>query len=123
MKLPKYFGKKKIKSDRGGNVRLPQLSNNSAYLKHPGEGMGMRPPKAKRKLAGGGPVAKMCGLCGTKHAPGEPHKAMNASFFQGKPGKKRIIGGYIAPNMAKRRKSNMGGISARSQSQNNPSIR
>mgnify|MGYP001030163572 FL=1 len=83
MKLPKYVGKKKIKSDRGGPVRLPQLTNNSAYLRHPGEGMGMKgkPPKGKRKVAGGGSVAKMCGLCGTKHAPGEPHKAMNASFF------------------------------------------
>ena len=40
-----------------------------------------KPPKGRRKVAGGGSVAKMCGLCGTKHAPGEPHKAMNASFF------------------------------------------
>ena len=89
-------------------MKLPQLSNNSAYLRHPGEGMGMRgkPPKGKRKgLVGAGPSAKMCGLCGTKHAPGEPHKAMNASFFQGKITSKRIIGGYIAPNMAKKRNS------------------
>ena len=85
MKLPKYAGKKKIKSDRGNQLKLPQLTQNSAYLRHPGEGMGMRggkPPKGKRKAeAGGGSVAKMCGLCGTKHAPGEPHRAMNASFF------------------------------------------
>ena len=61
----------------------------------------------------------MCGLCGTKHAPGEPHKAMNASFFNGKTGKTKITGGYIAPNMARKRNSNIGGKSARSSSQNN----
>jgi hypothetical protein len=47
MKMPKYQGKKKIKSDRGGPVKLPNLTNTSAYLRHPGEGMGMkggRPP-------------------------------------------------------------------------------
>lgn len=52
MKLPKYAGKKKINSDRGAGVKLPNLNNKSAYLRHPGEGMGMkggRPPKGKRK--------------------------------------------------------------------------
>lgn len=44
--------------------------------------------------------AKMCGLCGTKHAPGEPHKARNAASFNvrtGKAGPARVGGGYVAP--------------------------
>jgi hypothetical protein len=32
----------------------------------------------KKHLAGG--VAKLCGLCGTKHAPGEPHKTRSTAF-------------------------------------------
>ena len=42
----------------------------------------------------------MCGLCGTKHAPGEPHRARNAGNFNartGLSGPARVGGGYIAP--------------------------
>lgn len=79
MRITKYQGKKKIKSDRGGPVKLPNLS--SAYLRHPSEGLNMRglkPPKGKRKLVESS-NAKMCGLCGTKHAPGEPHRTSKAA--------------------------------------------
>jgi hypothetical protein len=94
----KYQGKKKIKSDRGGIVKLPNLT--SAYLRHPSEGMGgmalRKPPRvAKKKEISN---AKMCGLCGTKHAPGEPHVSKQASQFNGKIGRNaRINGGYMAP--------------------------
>ena len=42
----------------------------------------------------------MCGLCGTKHAPGEPHRAWNAAAFNvrtGQAGPARVGGGYVAP--------------------------
>lgn len=108
MRVAKYQGKKKIKSDRVGPVKLPNLT--SAYLRHPGEGMNMgRPPRGKKRLAESS-NAKMCGLCGSKHAPGEPHKSKQASQFNGKTGRlAKIKGGYIAPNIAKKRASNVGG--------------
>jgi hypothetical protein len=51
MRVAKYQGKKKIKSDRGGPVKLPNLT--SAYLRHPAEGMGglglRKPPRGGKK--------------------------------------------------------------------------
>lgn len=49
--------------------------------------------------------AKLCGLCGTKHAPGEPHRAKNAASFNvrtGKAGPARVGGGYVGPQDSSR---------------------
>ena len=35
----------------------------------------------------------MCGLCGTRHAVGEPHRARNAAGFNGRTG--QVKGGWI----------------------------
>ena len=67
MRVTKYKGNKKIKSERGP-VKLPNLT--SAYLRHPAEGLNIKkPPNGRRKVVGTSMV-KMCGLCGSKHAPG-----------------------------------------------------
>ena len=81
---PRAGAKPKNKSERshlsqGKNLKLPSLKNNnqSAYLQHPGEGLNKSKIKAKplvNQVIRSYPV-KMCGLCGSKHAPGEPHKA------------------------------------------------
>jgi hypothetical protein len=97
MRVAKYQVKKKVKSDRGGPVKLPNLT--SAYLRHPSEGMGgmikRKPLRGKKRET---PNSKMCGLCGAMHAPGEAHHAKPASYFNVKTGGiVRIQGGYIAP--------------------------
>ena len=68
----------------------------------------MKPPMGRKKLLNTSSYqdnsesrAKMCGLCGTKHAPGEPHRARNAASFNvrtGKAGPARVGGGYIGPH-------------------------
>jgi len=77
--LEKNKIKKKKKSknnsvDRGGKqiTKLPNI--NSAYLKPPD---GVK-SKLGYLLNFYNPI-KMCGLCGHKHAPGEPHYSKRAS--------------------------------------------
>lgn len=73
-------------------------------MQHPGEGLNLR-VKYKPSLAQvltSYPV-KMCGLCGAKHAPGEPHRSHKASHFNHKTGKlgvARVGGGYLQPKDA-----------------------
>ena len=137
MKISKYSKggmvakKKKTKSDRAGGVKLPNLK--SAYLEHPAEGLNMRSMGMKqsvRQAINNNPV-KMCGLCGTRHAPGEPHQARKASQFNSKKmgGVFRVGGGYtnpdlqsIKPSLTSKRGSNVSG-KTRSISQNNKSQR
>ena len=43
---------------------------------------------------------KLCGLCGSLHAPGEPHLAKSAALFNeknGRVGVARVGGGYLHP--------------------------
>ena len=97
--------KSKNKSDRampqGKGVRLPNLNNRSAYLQHPGEGLaGKAKYKPGLKQVMNQYPVKMCGLCGAKHAPGEPHRAQKAAHFNqrtGRTGIARVGGGYVAP--------------------------
>lgn len=47
----------------------------------------------------------MCGLCGAKHAPGEPHRAQRAADFNhktGRTGVARVGGGYEVPQDSSR---------------------
>jgi|TARA_B110000305_G_C18927731_1_gene398094 hypothetical protein len=77
-------GREKKKSP----VRLPNLK--SAYLEYPGEMLGLKKTGSSlkptvRETINHSPI-KMCGLCGTRHAVGEPHKAKNAAGFNSRTG-------------------------------------
>ena len=53
----------------------------------------------------------MCGLCGSKHAPGEPHRAKQASSFNtraAKAGITRVGGGFLQMKSETHRGSNFG---------------
>ena len=89
--------KKKGRNIGGGtrDVKLPPL--NSAYL---------RPPKVdpnnqtrlKQMLEGySSNNKKLCGICGSIHAPGEPHKMRKASQFNSKTGHSRLSSNPPAP--------------------------
>ena len=59
--------------------KLPKLD--SAYLQHPGEGTQFK--KVKARLDVNKEItkyqAKICGTCGAKHAPDEPHRTRNSA--------------------------------------------
>jgi hypothetical protein len=106
MKMTKYSqntGRASKKTNKTYNslgskppVKLPNLK--SAYLKHPGEGLNLqRKATVKQQMAFVTNV-KMCGLCGSKHAPGEPHRAKQASQFSTRRGVAKVGfgGGYVA---------------------------
>jgi hypothetical protein len=61
------------------SVKLPDLK--SAYLEHPSEGMVIRGKNGEvRKFKTKTGNAKiMCGICGVKHVPGEPHAARSVN--------------------------------------------
>lgn len=71
------------------HVHLPKLE--STYLRHPGEGTKFRNVKIKSNVRKELKKyeSRICGLCGAKHAPGEPHKTRNAATFNFKSGMSR----------------------------------
>lgn len=71
-------------------MKLPPLTNNSAYLKPP-KVDGGNTSRLKQMLEGYSTNSKkLCGICGHIHAPGEPHKSRKAAHFNGKTGTSRL---------------------------------
>lgn len=84
--VPKRKRGKKVLTERNDQLRLPKLD--SAYLRHPGEGTQFRNVRMKSTIRKelNKYVPRICGLCGVKHLPGEPHRARNAATFNYKSG-------------------------------------
>ena len=87
-KRRKKQGRDEILIKENEHLSLPRLENKT-YLQHPGTGTHFRKIKIKSSS-----VLKelnkyqvrICGLCGAKHAPGEPHRTRNAATFNFKSG-------------------------------------
>ena len=71
-----------------GNLRLPSLG--SQYLKPP-RIPGQPVERGRfRQIMEDYYARRMCGICGTVHAPGEPHKSRNASTYNPKTGNSKL---------------------------------
>ena len=59
--------------------KLPKLD--SAYLQHPGEGTTFKKVKVRRDVLKevNKYSSQICGTCGAKHAPDEPHRTRNSA--------------------------------------------
>ena len=71
-----------------GNLRLPSLG--SQYAKPPKVPGGAIEKTRFRQIMENYYAARMCGICGTVHAPGEPHKSRNASTYNPKTGNSKL---------------------------------
>ena len=89
--LPGARPKKKQRSVVGGPVRLPALNSTSHYLKPPVQRAKQVLDRSRfKQILNEYNAKRMCGICGTVHAPGESHRSRKAAAFNAKTGQSRL---------------------------------